>query len=168
MVAAPIRGVPVDTLVGEHLREHRRTMRLVRSVAVVLAVLTALAVTASVIATRSAMAADTAAVAAVSGQLAAQSEGVDAADPVQAAELAAASWRLAPTARARALARVSLLDVLAQPDRGVLAVPGASVNAVAFSPNGKTLATASDDGTARLWNVATHQQVGAAMTADGL
>src|SRR5580692_5572939 len=104
--------------VGEHLRQHRRTMRLARSVVAVLAVLTALAVTASVIAVRSAMAANTAALAAVSGQLGAQSEAMTATDPVQAAELAAASWRLAPTVRARALARASLLDVLAQPDRG--------------------------------------------------
>ena len=109
-VAAAIRGVPKDTLVGENLREHRRTMRLARSAVVVLAVLTALAVTASVIATRSAKAADTAALAAVSGQLAAQSEAITTTDPVQAAKLAAASWRLAPTARARAMARVSLLE----------------------------------------------------------
>jgi hypothetical protein len=99
-VAAAIRGVPKDTLVGEHLREHRRTMRLARSAVAVLAVLTALAVTASVIAIRSAMAANTQALAAVSGQLGAQSEAMTATDPVQAAEPAAASWRFAPTARA--------------------------------------------------------------------
>ena len=41
-----------------------------------------------------------------------------------------------------------------------------SVNAVAFSPDGKTLATGSQDGTARLWDVNTHRQVGAPLTAD--
>ena len=171
-VAAPIRGVPKDTLVGENLREHRRTMRLARGAIAVLAVLTVLAVTASVIAIQDARAANTAAAAAVSGQLADQTEVVAATDPVQAAELAVASWRLAPTARARALARVSLLNVVAQPDRGAIATPGDSVAApyhsVVFSPDGKILATASYDGAARLWNVATQQaDRPSPLTADG-
>ncbi len=151
-----------------------RTTRIWRAVMVVLASLALFASAAAVIAsqqranaTHAATEADTAAVAAASGQLAAQSEAVDAVDPLQAAELAAASWRLAPTARARAQARVSLLDVLAQPDRGVLAVPGAAVDAVAFSPDGKTLAAASDNGTARLWDIATQSPTSASMTADG-
>lgn len=47
-LAAPIRGVPKDTIIGEHLREHRRTMRLARSAVAVLSVLLLLAVAATV------------------------------------------------------------------------------------------------------------------------
>ncbi|HUK69035.1 MAG TPA: AAA family ATPase, partial [Streptosporangiaceae bacterium] len=147
-------------------RAGTRATRQRRVLSAILVLLLIASLAGAAIATQNARAANAAALAAVSGQLAAQSEGVYAADPFQAAELAAASWRLAPTARARALARVSLLDVLAQPDRGVLATPGDSVNAVAFSPDGKTLATAGSDGRIRLWDVATHRQIGAPMTAD--
>jgi WD40 repeat protein len=102
---------------------------------------------------------------ALSGQLAAQSEALDTTDPVGAAELAAAAWRLAPTA----LAHVSLLDALAQPVRAVLTIGGSTnnVSAVAFSPAGNTLATADWDGTVRLWDIATHRQLGAPLTAGG-
>ena len=39
------------------------------------------------------------------------------------------------------------------------------VYAAAFSPGGSTLATASGDGSVRLWDVATQQEIGAPMTA---
>ncbi len=42
-----------------------------------------------------------------------------------------------------------------------------AVNAVSFSPDGRTLATASDDKTARLWDVATGQPRGEPLKHDG-
>jgi WD40 repeat protein len=43
---------------------------------------------------------------------------------------------------------------------------GNGVAGVSFSPDGQTLATADGDGTVRLWDVATHRQIGAPLTAD--
>ena len=95
----------------------------------------------------------------LSGQLAAESEESDLTDPVTASRLAVAAWRISPTAQARE----SMLDVLAQPDRGVLAA-AADQSAVAFSPDGKILATAGAN--VRLWNVASHRQIGSPMRVD--
>jgi WD40 repeat protein len=39
-----------------------------------------------------------------------------------------------------------------------------AVYAVAFSPDGKTLASGSADGTVRLWDLATHRQIGSPLT----
>jgi WD40 repeat protein len=99
---------------------------------------------------------------AVSGQLAAQSEQLDATDPVTAALLAAAGWQIAPTDQARE----SMLEAFAQPERAVLS-DGSPLNGVAVSPSGKILATADQNDTARLWDVATRLPIGAPMKGGG-
>ncbi len=98
---------------------------------------------------------------AVAGQLAAESETRDSGDPVTGSLLAAAAWRIDPSSTALD----SLLDAVAQPERASLPA-NSLVWDVAFSPNGKIVATASQDGTVRLWDVATHRQIGAPLRAD--
>ena len=83
--------------------------------------------------------------AAVSNELAAESEALDATNPVTAAALASAAWKIDPTADAR----TSLLDVLAQPERAAVTAAGGNVETLAFSPDGKRFATATDSAKTR-------------------
>ena len=93
----------------------------------------------------------------VAQRLAAQSTALDVSDPVTAALLAGAAWRLAPTAQAR----YSLLQSLAQPVRGVLTAPSGVVTALAYSPDGGTLAAGYSGGAIRLWDLASHRTISA-------
>ena len=95
--------------------------------------------------------------AAVSNQLAAESEALDATNPVTAAALASAAWKIDPTADAR----TSLLDVLAQPERAAVTAAGGNVETLAFSPDGKRFATATDSGEDQIWDTATRRTIGA-------
>jgi predicted NACHT family NTPase len=96
---------------------------------------------------------------ALSRQLAAEALTIAPTFPVTARRLAAAAWHIEPTAEAAD----SMTTLLAQ-QRGLLIGHTDRVRAVAFSPNGRLLATASDDYTARLWDPRTGQQVGAPLT----
>ena len=93
----------------------------------------------------------------ISQRLAAQSTALDTTDPVTAALLAGAAWRLAPTAQAR----YSLLQSLAQPVRGVLTASSGVVTAMAYSPDGATLAAGYSGGAIRLWNLVSHRTLSA-------
>ena len=53
-VAAPLRGIAKDDLIGEEVRQHKRTMRIARAAGISLALLAAVASVAAVLAVRSA------------------------------------------------------------------------------------------------------------------
>jgi hypothetical protein len=86
---------------------------------------------------------------AVSQQVAGQALDLRATNPALAAQLALAAYRLAPTTETRS----SLLSISAAPFSTPLSGHTSSVRSVVFSPDRRTLATASYDHTARLWDV---------------
>ena len=88
-------------------------------------------------------------------QLVTQSQLQANTDPAVAARLALAAQRVDSSVETRA----QLLAILASPARATLTGHTGALDAVAFSPDGSTLATGADDGTARLWDVRTHAQL---------
>ncbi|MGB6161021.1 MAG: WD40 repeat domain-containing protein [Pseudonocardiaceae bacterium] len=84
---------------------------------------------------------------ALSRQAAGQATELRATNPALAAQLGLAAYRLVPTTEARS----SLLSTVANLGATRLTGHTSTVTSVVFSPDGGTLATASDDTTARLW-----------------
>ena len=139
-------------------RSATRASRQRRMLAATLVILLIATVAGAGFAIASARTANQQRISATSGRLAAQSAALDAVDPVTASQLAAAAWKVSQTVQAR----YSLLESAAQPERGVLAglsggSTGGVVTALAYSQDGKQLATGYQDGTIRVWDVATHR-----------
>ena len=141
-------------------RNAARSVRLRRGAVLTLALLLVISLAGVAVAVRADRTANQQRSVAISSQLAAQSEALDATNPVAAASLAAAAWKIAPTAEAQ----TSLLDVLAQPHRASITVASGNITAMAFSPDGKRFATATDKGAAQVWDTATHREIGKTLT----
>jgi WD40 repeat protein len=147
-LAAPLHRQRKDDLVGEDVRQHRRTVRITRAVIATLTILVLVAASGALIAvrqTQTAVAQRRIAVAqrnmATSRQLAAQADLKANTDLQSATLLSAAAFKVGDTSEAR----TSLLRTLQRAGRIERFLPGSSgpVSHLAFSPDGRTLTTSS-------------------------
>ncbi|MFF0517344.1 AAA family ATPase [Actinomadura nitritigenes] len=157
------RYPPLPAVAAEFLarsgRAARWAARLRRGTAVGLVLLAATAIGAAGVAGRNSRNAERQHSIALSRQLAAQSL---AAEPVVARQLAAAAWRVAPTPEAGR----AITSLLGQ-QRTTLVGHTGPVHALAFSPDGRLLASAGTDTTLRLWDPVTGDPVGRPMSVGG-
>ncbi len=149
-VAAAVREVEKDELVGEHISQHRRTMRLARGGVTTLAVLLIVALVAAGVAFQQRATAQSERDTAIFNRVTAQADRLRSTDMSLAAQLDLTAYRMQPTPDLR----TSLVTM----GNGALSTPltghTTTVNAVAFSPDGHTLVTGSlDQSTVRRWNI---------------
>lgn len=155
-MAAPLRGVDRDALIGEHLRQHRRTMRVVRSVIATLTALLVFAVAATIIAVGQRDDARTQARIATARELAALSGSMISSNLNVAQLLAVAAYQTERDPQTEdalvqaAAASPQLVRFLQIGDQ-----VGDTVNALASSADGTTIVAGTDNGDLVAFNLAT-------------
>lgn len=182
---APLTGKAKDELIGDHVRQHRRTVRLVRATVTVLTALLLVAVAGGITAYNQRNNARAQTLVAQSRQLVAESSSIQDSQPDLARQLLVQAYRLSPTAEAsgaliasNAMPRViharKTIRTAVYSSRGLLAVADdgvrlfdatgrtllasldgshQEVDAVAFSPDGRLLATGGTHGEVKLFDV---------------
>ena len=174
-LAAAIRHVPKDSLIGEHIRRRRRAVQAVVAAAAALVVLLAFALTAAFIAKGQRDRADQENVVATAGLLASTAAALTGSRPDLAQLFAVQAYRLDP---GNPQARAALFaTVQADPQvQRFLVAPG-PVSALAISPDGQVIVAGTRNGWVRGWNLARFTPVrygrmdgpvtGVAVSADG-
>ena len=160
--ADPVRYPPLSQterdFIGASARVRHRTVRRRQGIIAFLMVLVVGFASAAFLAARANQETARERDAALSGQLITRSEALGETDPILAKKESLAAWQIDPTNPA---ARYAMLTAARLPGMGVLTGDGASVGAVAYSPDGKILAAGSGHGVLQLWDVATQRQIGA-------
>ena len=151
-LAAPIHGRPKDELASEEVRQHRRTVRIVRMATAAFAALTACAIALSIFALIQRSRAIDERQFSVSRELAAQSLLQLRNDPELSLLLAIESAEARYTTESLAALRRS---VAANHLRRTLPATAGPLYSVAWSRNGTLVAAGDQDGDVRVWNART-------------